>query len=88
MQEPVEWSEKRLVAVEQRVTAIVASTLANAAGIPPALIAYLRTLELAVRAHGTERQTIQVISSGRRLLGDREDLTRFGSDGTANQSKT
>jgi hypothetical protein len=80
MQKPAEWTEQRLVAVEQRVTAIVASTLANSAGVPPALIAYLRGLELAVRAHGTERQTIQVISSGRRLLGDREDLTRFGSD--------
>jgi len=87
MQKPVEWTEKRLVAVEQRVTAMVASTLANAAGIPPTLIAYLRRLELAVRAHGTERQTIQIISSGRRLLGDREDLTRFGPDAASNRSK-
>lgn len=87
MQEPVEWSEKRLVAVEQRVTALVASTLADAVVIPPALIAYLRRLELAVRANGTERQTVQIISSGRRLLGDREDLTQFGPEAASNRSK-
>ena len=38
------------------------------------LISYLRDLEVMARTACDRRQTVQIIASGRRLLGDREVL--------------
>ncbi|MGV7030086.1 hypothetical protein [Methylobacterium symbioticum] len=37
--------------------------------------AYLRDLEAVARSEGGSREALQVIASGRRLLGDRSDIT-------------
>lgn len=37
--------------------------------------AYLRDLEAVARAEGGSREALQVIASGRRLLGDASDIT-------------
>lgn len=44
-------------------------------GPDAALIFRLRTYERTARQADLERQTIQLIASGRRLLGDRRDMT-------------
>lgn len=44
------------------------------------LITYLRDLQKEVRAEGDRRQTVQIIASGRRLLGD-------GSNGRTAESQ-
>ena len=60
------WTE-----LERIVTSKVDAALNDGNGQREPLISSLRDLEAVVRAEGGFEQTIQVIASGRRLLGDR-----------------
>lgn len=55
--------------LERVVTVLVEAQLTRGAA-PPDLIGRLRRMERAVREDQGDPQTIQVIESGRRLLGD------------------
>lgn len=73
------WSEQELEVLNRAVTRQVLYALAWRAARriePTALIACLRGLECAVRATSGARQTVQLLASGRRLLGDHENLSR------------
>ncbi len=59
--------------LERVVTALVEAGLADRAAAPPNLIERLRNLEVA---SGGDRQVLQVIASGRRLLGDPDAVAR------------
>ncbi|WP_053080534.1 hypothetical protein [Methylobacterium variabile] len=56
--------------LEQVVTVLVEAYLTDSSAAPPDLIERLRRLERTVREARGDRQIIQVITSGRRLLGD------------------
>ncbi|MFC6046726.1 hypothetical protein ACFPYM_02625 [Methylobacterium hispanicum] len=56
------------------VTALVEAGLQDSATAPPNLIGRLRDLERNAAAGG-DRQVLQVIASGRRLLGDEQAVT-------------
>lgn len=58
------------------VTQAVCDCLNRGLGPDAGLIYRLWIYERTARQAGLERQTIQVIASGRRLLGDRRDATR------------
>ena len=64
--------------VERVVTVLVEAGLKDHAA-PPDLIERLRRLELGLLESGKDRQALQVLASGRRLLGDAAELapTRF-----------
>lgn len=63
--------------LERTVSARVGNAL-NTRDIPrESLILYLRNAEIMARTACDRRQTIQIIASGRSLLGDR---TRIGPD--------
>lgn len=64
--------------LERVVTALVEAGLQNQAVAPPNLIERLRHLERSAAATGADRQILQVIASGRRLLGDEHTLTASG----------
>jgi hypothetical protein len=57
------------------VTALVTTKVEPVIGTSPRtrdpIIAYLRDLEVVARQKCSSRETVQVIASGRRLLGDR-----------------
>ncbi|GEP05587.1 hypothetical protein [Methylobacterium oxalidis] len=57
------------------VTQAVCDCLNRGSEPDTGLIHRLRIYERTARQAGLERQTIQVIASGRRLLGDRRDAT-------------
>ncbi len=63
--------------LERVVTALVEAELQEAAPGPPNLVQRLRCLERSVLASERDRQTLQVIASGRRLLGDPVELAPF-----------
>lgn len=63
--------------VERVVTVLVEAGLEDHAA-PPDLIARLRRLELGLLASGEDRQALQVLASGRRLLGDAAELAPMG----------
>ena len=63
--------------LERVVTALVEAGLQDPATAPPNLIARLRDQERNAAAAG-DRQILQVIASGRRLLGDEQALTGPG----------
>lgn len=63
--------------LERVVTTLVEAELQEAAPGPPNLVARLRCLERSVLASERDRQTLQVIASGRRLLGDPVELAPF-----------
>ena len=60
---------------ERVTTLLVQAHLADRTAAPPNLIARLRDMEQVVREARGDRQTLQVIASGRRLLGDAEDFS-------------
>lgn len=53
--------------LERVATVLVEAGLRDRAAVPPNLVERLRRME---RHAGGDRQTLQVIASGRRLLGD------------------
>lgn len=59
--------------VERVVTVLVEAGLKDQAA-PPDLIERLRRLELGLLSSGDDRQALQVLASGRRLLGDAAEL--------------
>jgi hypothetical protein len=59
--------------LERVVTVLVEAQLMRGAA-PPDLIGRLRRMERTVREDRGDPQTIQVIESGRRLLGDTDEL--------------
>lgn len=59
--------------LERVVTVLVEAQLTRGAA-PPDLIGRLRRMERIVREDRGDPQTIQVIESGRRLLGDMDEL--------------
>ena len=60
--------------VEQYVAAKVREALNTDLFPRELLISYLRDLEVVARTACKSRQTVQIIASGRSLLGDREVL--------------
>lgn len=62
------------VELERDVAAKVDAALASGETLHLALIIYLRYLEEMTRVECDRRQTIQIIASGRSLLGDRTPL--------------
>jgi hypothetical protein len=68
--------------LERVVTALVEAGLQDHASAPPNLIERLRDLERNAAAR-SDRQVLQVIASGRRLLGDERAVTdpRVQTDG-------
>jgi hypothetical protein len=65
--------------VERVVTTLVEAGLQDPAAAPPNLIERLRHLQRNAVAAGGDRQILQVIASGRRLLGDGLALTSPGA---------
>ena len=61
--------------LERVVTILVEVGLQDRAAAPPNLIERLRHLERSAAARGSDRQLLQVIASGRRLLGDELEVT-------------
>lgn len=59
--------------LERVVTVLVEAGLQDRAA-PPDLIERLRRLEFGLIASGEDRQALQVLASGRRLLGDAAEL--------------
>lgn len=59
--------------LERGVTVLVEAQLTRGAA-PPDLIGRLRRMERGVREDGGDPQTLQVIESARRLLGDTDVL--------------
>ncbi|WP_279357292.1 hypothetical protein [Methylobacterium indicum] len=64
--------------LERVVTTLVEAGLQDPAASPPNLIERLRHLQRTAMAAGGDRQILQVIASGRRLLGDGQALTGPG----------
>lgn len=62
-------------ATERLITALVVATLEDASEPATHLVERLRTLEISARRARAEPQMLQVVASGRRLLGDTEDLS-------------
>ena len=60
--------------VAEHVTARVRPVLRQRGGAREPIIAYLRDLEAIARRECDSRAAIQVIASGRHLLGDRSDI--------------
>jgi hypothetical protein len=60
--------------LELTITSKVDAALNKCEKIRAPLISYLRDLEVMARAGCDRRQTIQIIASGRSLLGDRSVL--------------
>lgn len=65
--------------LERVVTTLVEAGLQDPAASPPNLIERLRHLQRNAMAAGGDRQILQVIASGRRLLGDGQALTGPGA---------
>lgn len=72
--------------LERVVTALVEAGLQDPATAPPSLIERLRDLEWNAAAGG-DRQVLQVIASGRRLLGDEQALTGPGVPADADMAE-
>lgn len=66
--------------LERVVTVLVEAQLTRGAPPPPDLIGRLQRMERSVREDRGDPQTIQVIESGRRLLGDASELTSTEQD--------
>jgi len=64
-----------LSTLQRLVTVLVTTHLARATEGRADTITRLQHLEQAAWTMGADRQTLQVITSGRRLLGDASDLT-------------
>ena len=60
--------------LEQVISAEVETALGKSEDARRPLVTYLRDLEEVARAEGGQRQTVQVIVSGRRLLGDQSNI--------------
>jgi hypothetical protein len=60
--------------VAEHVTAQVEPVLRRKQRAREPVIAYLRDLEILARRECSSREAIQIIASGRRVLGDREDV--------------
>ncbi|MCJ2124933.1 hypothetical protein [Methylobacterium sp. J-077] len=63
-------------ALVEHVTAKVEPVLRQHAHVRQPVIVYLRDLEVLARQECDRREVIQVIASGRRILGDREQVGR------------
>ncbi len=63
------------VSVTDQVTRRVAPILGRGEAARAPVRAYLRDLEAVARAEGGSREALQVIASGRRLLGDASEIT-------------
>ncbi|MHB2211467.1 hypothetical protein [Methylobacterium sp. CM6257] len=66
--------------LERIVTVLVEAQLTAGAAAPPDLIGRLRRLERSVREDRGDPQAIQVIESGRRLLGDTDECASSERD--------
>lgn len=64
---------KHMATLERLVTAKVTAALTDAGETKSRLIVRLRRIEETASQFGADSQTLQVIRSGRRLLGDRHD---------------
>ncbi|AWN40076.1 hypothetical protein DK389_05375 [Methylobacterium durans] len=64
--------------LERTVSAKVGVALSKRDGDNETLILYLRDLEKVARAECDRAETIQIIASGRRLLGDQSTIRRAG----------
>ena len=71
--EPVMWPEF-WDTIAEHVTAKVEPVLKQKQRTREPIIAYLRDLEAVARRECDSRETIQIIASGRRILGDREQV--------------
>ena len=60
--------------VSALVTAKVEPVLNRGERAPEPVIEYLRDLEAVARQECTSREAVQIIASGRRLLGDRAEI--------------
>lgn len=72
------WPDQELEAIGQAATRQVLEALTWSETLkiePTALIGCLRELECMLRATDGAAQTIQVLSSGRRLLNDHENIS-------------
>jgi hypothetical protein len=67
--------QNELSILQRLVTDLVTKQLGHATAGHVDMIARLQHLEQAAWTTGADRQTLQVITSGRRLLGDASDLT-------------
>ncbi|MDP4001989.1 hypothetical protein [Methylobacterium sp. NEAU K] len=61
-------------AVAGLVTAKVEPVIGRDERVRGPVIDYLRDLEALARRHCSSRETVQIIASGRRLLGDRSEV--------------
>ncbi|MDP4026106.1 hypothetical protein Q8W71_26105 [Methylobacterium sp. NEAU 140] len=64
--------------IAEHVTAKVGPALRQNRSAREPVIAYLRDLEALVRRECESRAVIQVIASGRRILGDRQEVGSTG----------
>jgi hypothetical protein len=60
--------------VTEMVTATVEPVIGRGEKLRGPVIDYLRDLEALARCQCSSRETVQVIASGRRLLGDRSEI--------------
>lgn len=67
--------------LERVVTALVEAGMQDATSAPPNLVERLRNLERGVASAGGDRQILQVLASGRRLMGDELELTSTDGPG-------
>ena len=74
--------------VGDRVTAKVEPALKQNPRMREPLIAYLRDLESVARLGRQGRETIQIIASGRRLLGDLSEVEAPGRSGSSRGTAT
>lgn len=74
MQQPVIMQPEFWLQLERDVAVKVDRALDSGEAPRRKLVAYLRELEVMARTTCDRRQTIQIIASGRSLLGDREAL--------------
>ena len=74
MNQQVLMSDDFWIELERNVASKVGDALKTQEIPHELLISYLRDLEVMARTACDRRQTIQIIASGRGLLGDRESL--------------
>lgn len=74
MQENSAGSAVFWASVAHQVTCRVEPVLSREGKDRAEVVAYLRDLEAVALREGSSRETLQVIASGRRLLGDASDL--------------
>jgi hypothetical protein len=74
MEQKAKRSAEFWIELERNVSALVDAALHKGEITYAPLVTYLRDLETMSRAECDRRQTVQIIASGRRLLGDQTVL--------------